>query len=75
MQENEDSLGHSHSLPIDHLKSVEVQIERIEQKEQQHREQSLDNTMQDNQSIGTSPYETSEIPDGLNPKFYCMFQM
>ena len=48
--------------------SVQAQINRIEEFEQHHNAQSLDNMIYSMAGIDNTTYEPSDPPDGINPK-------
>ena len=47
--------------------SVQVQINRIEEFEQNHNAQSLDNMIYSSAGIDNTAYDFSDPPDGINP--------
>ena len=47
--------------------SVQAQINRIEEFEQHHNAQSLDNMVYSSADIDNTTYEPSDPPDGINP--------
>ena len=47
--------------------SVQAQINRIEEFEQHHNAQSLDNMIYSSAGIDNTTYEPSDPPDGINP--------
>ena len=50
----------------DHI-SVQAQIDRIEECEQHHNAQSLNNMLYSTAGTDSTSYEPSDLPDGINP--------